>query len=184
MKLEVIIARYKEDISWTSSLTHPFKIYNKNLEDKHLFELNLPNVGREGHTHFSYIVDNYNHLPDYIAFLQGNPFDHCPNVIEQINHFNFKSQFLPLGNTFRERLEEYPHILQEVETYSKKIGFPLVQPLYYVPGAQYIINKTLILTKPIEYYRSIVTSVSNEIYPFDGLNIEKTLFQIYGFQQP
>jgi hypothetical protein len=180
MDLEVIIARYTEDVSWTSLLKYPFKIFNKNLADSHLFELNLPNVGREGHTHFSYIVNNYKNLPNFIAFLQGNPFDHCKNVITNINEFKFNNSFLPLGNIFEERLVEYPHILQEVTEYSKKIGFEIKQPLFYVPGAQYIISRDLILTKPLDFYKKILSSVSEGIYPLDGLNIEKTLFQLYG----
>ena len=45
----------------------------------------LDNVGREGHTYYKYIVDNYDNLKDYTCFLQGNPFDHSPNIIDNLH---------------------------------------------------------------------------------------------------
>jgi hypothetical protein len=40
----------------------------------------LTNVGREGHTFFKYIYDNYDNLDDYTIFLQGHPYDHSPDL--------------------------------------------------------------------------------------------------------
>ena len=48
-------------------------------------EVLLPNVGREGHTCYKHICDNYDKLTDYIIFLQGNPFNHSPNIITNLN---------------------------------------------------------------------------------------------------
>jgi hypothetical protein len=47
----------------------------------------LNNVGREGHTYYKHIYDNYDNLTDYIIFLQGNPFDHSPNIISNLNNY-------------------------------------------------------------------------------------------------
>ena len=80
-KIEFVIARYNEDISWVRMLSG-FKvvIYNKGLplihtemmenifqgneeekkRNQHLFRLYpLPNVGREGHTYLYHILSNY-----------------------------------------------------------------------------------------------------------------------------
>jgi hypothetical protein len=176
--LEIVIARYKENLDWAKSLKYKINIFNKNEDDYALFENNLPNVGREGHTHFKYIIDNFDNLPQYIAFLQGHPFDHCHDVIDKINNFNFNIEFMPLGNTI-ELTRDIPSINEQIYLFSKTIGFELKYPVYCVPGAQYIISSNIIKQKPIEFYKKIISLLDKEIYPHAVLDVEKTLFQIY-----
>lgn len=181
--LEVIVARYNEDIDWVTELTYKAKIYNKNVKDNHLFANNLPNVGREGHTFFYHIVNNYDNLPEYLAFLQGKPHDHCNDVINLINNFDFKTEFKPVG-VLHQLTMEYDGINQQVESYSKRMDFNITYPIYMTPGAQYIISRRLIKSKPLEYYKKILDSLSHEIYPQSVLDVEKTLFQIYNIYKP
>jgi len=177
--LEVVVARYNEDIDWVKELDYKVTVYNKNVEDNQLFSNNLPNVGREGHTFFNHIVNNYDNLPEYIVFLQGKPQDHCGDVINMINNFDFKTEFKPLG-VLHQLTMEYEAINQQVESYSKLIGFDITYPIYMTPGAQYIISRRLIKNKPLSYYQKILDSLSHELYPQSVLDVEKTLFQIYG----
>jgi hypothetical protein len=182
-KLKVIVARYNENIEWVQKIKYDTIIFNKNKNESHLFENNLPNVGREGHTFFSYIVNNYEYLPEYLAFLQGSPIEHCNNFIDEINNFGFDVEFKPLGPLFEETTT-IEHINQEILGYSKKIGFEVTFPVYYVRGAQYIVSRDLIYKKPKSYYEKILDTLSHEVYPWDGLNVEKTLFQIYNIYKP
>ncbi|MBH73934.1 MAG: hypothetical protein CMM57_09815 [Rhodospirillaceae bacterium] len=59
----------------------------------------LNNVGREGHTYYKYICDNYEKLPEYTFFLQGYPFDHSGNIIcDLTSHINLiKNKSLEIG---------------------------------------------------------------------------------------
>ena len=85
----IIIARYNEDIEWSKKYSSNVLIINKGDKiegiEKQIF---YPNVGREGHSYYKYIVDNYDNLDDYIIFLQGNPFDHTPNIINILDNIN------------------------------------------------------------------------------------------------
>lgn len=182
-RLKVIVSRFEESVDWVSKLKYKTVIFNKNENEINLFENNLPNVGREGHTFFNYIVSNYEYLPEYMAFVQGNPYDHCSNVIEEINDFEFNTDFKPLGPLFKETTE-IEHINQQVIGYGKKIGFEVKLPLYYVRGAQHIISRDLVHKQPKTYYEKILDSLSHEVYPWDVLNVEKTLFQLYGVYIP
>lgn len=181
--LEVVVARYNEDINWVKELNYNVTVYNKNVEDNDVFSNNLPNVGREGHTFFHHIVTNYDNLPEYIAFVQGNPHDHCSDVINIINNFDFKTEFKPLG-VLHELTMEYEAINQQVESYAKTIGFDITYPIYMTPGAQYIISRRLIKNKPLSYYQKILNTLTHNVYPQSVLDIEKTLFQIYGKYKP
>jgi hypothetical protein len=208
--LQVIVARYNEDVTWVKDIQYKTIIYNKNgssnitteivletnestdsqydypMEEDdeiNIFEYDLPNVGREGHTFFYHIVKNYDNLPEYLAFVQGNPFDHCPNFKNIVNDFDFKTEFLPLG-VLHELTMEYESINEQVESFGKTIGFNISFPIYMTPGAQYIISRRLIKNRPLEFYEKILESLSHEIYPLSVLTVEKTLFQIYNIYKP
>jgi hypothetical protein len=69
----------------------------------------IPNVGREAETYLRYIIENYNCLPEYVAFLQGHPFDHLKytkadffDILTQYNTGNCTEKFLPFNNILHE----------------------------------------------------------------------------------
>lgn len=71
--MNVVVARYKEDISWIYEINNISKIYiyNKYHYNENV-DMNLPNIGREAHTYLHHIVANYEHLkntPDEITFF-------------------------------------------------------------------------------------------------------------------
>lgn len=79
---EVVIVRYKEDLSWVSKefLTERVIIYNKGPDD--LVDLppncevrKIENLGFLGGTYLYHIVNNYDNLADRTLFIQGMPYD-------------------------------------------------------------------------------------------------------------
>lgn len=94
MTICIVVARYNENVEWTKQFVNMnginVIIYNKgdeNENDKENNMIQLPNVGRDGHTYYKHIHDNYDNLEDYTVFLQGNPFDHSPNIINDLNKY-------------------------------------------------------------------------------------------------
>lgn len=93
MKKEVVIAKYDKDVSWSEKLNSDVKvtIYRKDGIENKLSEFQnietqyLQNVGREIHTYFTHIYNNYDNLSDFNFFVQDYPFDHWEDVIEIIN---------------------------------------------------------------------------------------------------
>jgi hypothetical protein len=83
----IVVARYNEDLEWTKQFSNVI-IYNKEIQLTDDFnQILLNNVGREGHTYYKHIYDNYDNLAEYTIFLQGNPFDHSPNIISNLNKY-------------------------------------------------------------------------------------------------
>lgn len=74
--VEIVVARYREDVSWTADLGFPVTVYDKSGEPG---PLALPNIGRESHTYLTHIVRRYAALAAYTVFIQGAPFDHMPS---------------------------------------------------------------------------------------------------------
>ena len=79
-KIEIVIARFNEDLKWTTTgVFNNFKyiVYNKgdndNFEKSNVDKIiNLKNVGRCDHTYLYHIINNYNDLSDIIVFLPGS----------------------------------------------------------------------------------------------------------------
>ena len=83
--MNIIVSRYNENVEWTKDFSNVI-IYNKGEPLNNEYnEILLNNVGREQHTFYKYIYDNYDNLGNYTIFLQGNPFDHLVNTIEKLN---------------------------------------------------------------------------------------------------
>ncbi len=83
----IIVARYNEDLQWIKPFVNTI-VYNKGTALTEDFtQITLDNVGREGHTYYKHIYDNYENLAEYNIFLQGNPFDHSPNIISNLNNY-------------------------------------------------------------------------------------------------
>jgi hypothetical protein len=82
--IDIVVSKYKEDISWTSKLNNRFNIiaYNKIDNLSYPKNNNLPNIGRETYPYTYYIVNNYYNLPESVIFLHGFPLDHCGNIEE------------------------------------------------------------------------------------------------------
>ena len=75
---EIVVAHYKEDLSWLEGIKRDCSIYSKS-GDKNAPRCSfhkLPNVGREGHAYLHHIVERYHTLAEVTIFLQGRLDDH------------------------------------------------------------------------------------------------------------
>ena len=193
MPICIVIARYNEDIEWSEQFLNVV-IYNKGckLESNKMYnEVLLDNVGREGHTYYKYICDNYDNLEDYIVFLQGTPFDHSPNIIQNLWSIINNIDSLPLHNGFGFLSELLlccnldgscePYVLPLVDTY-KRLFDEEKNSMEFVfgQGAQFIVSKQKILERPREFYLKIVKMLEYGISPIEGYVIERFHGVIFG----
>jgi hypothetical protein len=88
--LGVVVARYEEDLTpWLPVAEYAY-VYDKGHipqsndtveHDAFRSYIELPNIGREGHTHLYHIVNNWDTLEDYMIFSQAAPFDLIGSVV-------------------------------------------------------------------------------------------------------
>ena len=181
MKFCIVVSRYKEDLEWTKQFSNVI-VYNKGTMLTGDFnQIMLTNVGREGHTYYKHICDNYDNLADYTIFLQGNPFDHSPNIISNLNNYfnkkdlNIDFEFLS-ESILNSNLRICPH----------HKGLPLIKVyellfdekkedmnFHFGAGAQFIVSKQKILQRPKEFYIKIVEMLDKDINPIEGFVIER-----------
>lgn len=89
-ELGIVVARYKEPLDpWVPVAANSFVYAKGNLTQDNdtvphssfrLYE-DVPNVGREGQTHLTHIVKNYDNLQDVMIFTQAAPFDLLSPVV-------------------------------------------------------------------------------------------------------
>lgn len=182
MNFCIVVARYNENVEWTKNFLNVI-VYNKGTPLSDDFNhVVLNNVGREGHTYYKHIYDNYDNLSDYIIFLQGNPFDHSPNIISNLNKYinnkelSIDFEFLS-ERILNSNLKNCPHHpgLPLIKTYEKLFGRIINKNMNFIfgAGAQFIVSKKKILQRPKEFYLKIVEMLDKDINPIEGFVIER-----------
>jgi hypothetical protein len=177
--MTIVVARHGEDIGWTSQFENVI-IYNKGLPlpgGGNYIEIPLPNVGKEGHTYYKHICDNYDNLGDNIVFVQGNPFDHSPNLVANIKSIKPAIEFEFLSEQILEtNLLGCPHHvgIPMADVYFKLFNITSFEYAFrFGAGAQFVVSKEVILRRPRTFYLKIVEMLENSVNPIEGFVIER-----------
>lgn len=175
--MKIVVSRFNEGIEWTKQLQNVI-IYNKGDDDldQTYNSIKLQNVGREGHTYYTHIYNNYDNLDDYTAFLQGNPFDHSPNIIHDLT-FPIKTDFQDLSTriikTTISKCPNHPGI-PLLDVYQKLFNDGYTDTsIEFGAGAQFIVSKKFILSRPKTFYLQIINLLNKSINPLEGFVIER-----------
>ena len=209
--IQLVVVRFNENLDWLLILKNlDIVIYNKGQENIDYIKynlnnlnikceiINIPNIGREGSTYINHIINNYKKLYNYTIFVQGFPFDHCPNIYSKIIDFvnnleNINFTFLNnkllecdfLGRSVQLCEVGGYNYLPMVDVYNnlfnnkiiiktkKKNPFELEDlkgPIFeFGAGAQFIVSKKIIKKKPISFYKKIHNIFKKPIKEFNGI---------------
>jgi len=185
----IVVSRYNENVDWTNIYDKKnLKIYNKGKKIEQSCE-HIENIGREGHTYLTYIIENYENLEDYIVFTQGDPFEHSPSFIKLTKkYYKYFNKYQPLTWRWKDYDKEIEWLSNENSMgippmeCRKKFGFfniedctiycellnrnfEAVYPYKWVDGG---FNKQLI--PRLKERKNIDTSVLEWVYEKIGLN--------------
>jgi hypothetical protein len=160
----LIIAKYREDVSWALPYksTHTIYIYNKDENNANDEYIHLPNVGRESNTYLEHIVRNYHNLDDVNVFVQGNPFDHG-----HVDAHAKPERFKPFGIS-RPHDGEPACISRDESIWPQAVsvdlakriceivGAPYQDNVAYHAGAMFAVTKECIQKHPKEVYEKLL----------------------------
>jgi hypothetical protein len=173
--VNIIIAKYNENIDWIKNINHKITVYDKSNSPVNS-SIKLKNIGREGETFLYHIVKNYYNLDEVTVFLQGDPFEHLQLlvgwraellkeeidiVINKINtEINNNSDF----STFYQVLYNIPNNTNGVDTTNACLKYynEYYDKFTVSPGAQYIVPKKYILSRPFEFWQKLHNAMYNE----------------------
>lgn len=187
----MVIAKYKEDISWVSSIKIPYKIYDKS-------DGSIPNIGREAETFIRFIVEHYDapDFPDFTVFVQGNPWDHTGNCQEKTMQMIYNTRNLSKDKitALNEYISEPPNRFETKGPEAYRFFFKGEPPAMFEfsCGAQYIVPKKCILHRPKSFYQAIwkamhdrnVTHPVNNACIVDPWTMERLWPYIYNINIP
>jgi len=186
-KAFLVISRYKENVEWIKSLTDNYIIYNKGEELSIEYkQIVAPNFGGNQYDIFRYIYDNYDNLPDLIAFVQGDPYDHC--IPERFNTLIYNESFTLLfgdprypdgnlgGQPYWEQNSSW-YINEPFNSHKPPCKFSSFddfanhmfsdythQPtVTFPPGSQFIVEKERCLHYSKNFWKKIMEAVCQEI---------------------
>jgi len=186
--MKIVVAHYNEDLSWLDKINADHIIYSKGYTNlKYSFHI-LPNVGREADTYLYYIINNYYSLDDIIVFLQGDPFDHCHDVVDKVNNINndndvkwLCSNWGPLTKDYQGGPGSIPLPLLDIceKLFNKK--FDNTKTFTFSPGAQYIVPKKFILNKSLDWWKYCYF-VFNEYIETSPWSYERIWPEIFNYE--
>ena len=180
MSLVLVVCHFQETLEWINQIKYPVVVYNKNPTKNNLYDINLPNVGYDAIAYLTYIIDNYDNLPEFVGFSQDDPFTHCPNFINNINNFDSSQSFYPLGISY---IRDVDSILAETIQYAINTKIEYNLPIKFISGMQCVASKKLILKRSKESYERIKNSIPLEVKSQTNYLIEYLWPTILGFNE-
>jgi hypothetical protein len=135
----LIIARYKEDISWSDG------------QERFIVQKgeHMPNWGKEPSSFLWYIIQHYDTLSGLYQFRQGNPFDHYPHRAEILDTSKHGCPY---------------HSGLPLEYFEKESGFQLPDRWQFHPGGQFDATAEQIKKYPKSFYEKLYKMVEeNEL---------------------
>lgn len=166
-RLQIIVTFYEKDTSWLSNLNcKNILIYNKGPYEKE-GSIRIEKIGLADYTAYYHIVNNYDKLSDFTAFVQDYPFDHCPDIINQINSFNNKEKYL--ANLFLTEKKESTYIKYNTSVDDIKAFYTRffekkceLDSFFFPCGAHWIVSRERIQRRPKEFYERILKMIEAE----------------------
>ena len=136
MRSEIVIARYSENLDWVGDIPNDFTviIYNKGAAitsgpalSRADHVITLANSGRESDTILRHILDKTKFQDGFTVFLQGDPFEHSPDIIALLNAWRQWQDLQPLSYCWIASKDLPPKNILSRET-SAFVGSARVRP--------------------------------------------------------
>jgi len=206
-KAYFVISQWNNNIDWVKEYTEDYVVFDKSdtLDENDDHVIKMENLGYNIHDYLYFIVCYYHNLPNTMAFLEGNPWDHIrKETFDQL-----------IYNTFFTPLEDYSHI-PESYAHKKDIDGGYLErndPWYlhlnddrfshkyfdtfdefmemffcdyqhidwvrFSPGAQYIVPKENVLYYSREFWIKLMYLVNYSKLPMEAFLIERAFYSIF-----
>lgn len=203
--MKYIVSRYNQDVKWIKEYTDDIVLYDRSERPVNEIYAGteviiVPNIGTDLYDKFSYIIDNYDDLPDVAVYTKANLFKYCSK--EEFDKVKDNKTFTPLltKNHKVYTNEEGPVCFYDNQGMYNEVNnfwylnphpakfapviidqFKMLKRLYnaFVPGSNYILPKENILKHPKELYEKLRACLDWDIYPGDAQILERNLYYLW-----
>lgn len=201
-----IIASHNEDIEWLKPIANQTIIYNKgnpiSEEASNLFAavVSLPNVGRESHTYLTYVIENYEKLPEVVTFSQArisdhghlNPLNALITMSEEAKEFgaskNFRQAYVPFHFGFNSVRSDRNYRTVVCEKFSNIGSFMTSFFGSHNPHLKvywngiFSVRRDKILSRPKEFYIALRKTLEYHNNPVEGHYFERCWYYIFNVE--
>ena len=169
----VVVSHYNEDLEWLKKCRWPVVVIDHKGAKKSSFKVKtiIPNLGREASGYLRYIIDNYDNLPDNVAFIHGHetawhqkrPYP----MIDMLNNVILSTDTFELLNGFFVSSYRFHH--KHWDILKKWLGPMKYDDVVTDGGAQFIVSRRRILKHPKKAYEEWYDYTMNGDYLPDML---------------
>lgn len=192
-----IISRYNHDMSYLKDYTDDYVLYDRS-ETPIEGAIVVPNIGSDIYDKLTYIIDNYDNLPDVAIYTKANIFKYItPEEFDKIKDNKIFTPILTQGHKVYEPICRYVDGMYEeinnrwyLATHPCKsdhtemelmmiLGLSDKQYLKFAPGSNYIVPKENILKHSKEFYKKLRSYLEWDVYPGEAQLMERGLYYLW-----
>lgn len=199
--MKYIISRFNHDLGWLKHYTKDFVLYDRS-EKPLEGAIVVDNIGTDIYDKFTYIIDNYDNLPDVAVYTKANLFKYITETEFDLlkdnktftplltqNHRTYSDNDSPVcwyeNGMYCERNDYFyliPHPCKSINSANelkKLLGLEGRKYLKFSPGSNYIVPKENILKHPKEFYIKLRSYLDWAVYPGEAQLIERGLYYLW-----
>lgn len=189
--LKVVSSHFKEDVSWLQHLSFPYLVVSKGEENPNVRNFAVvPNRGLEFGSYLWYLLNDWDNLPEKIAFIHGHRDSyHQQYLIPDALKIFEKSEFAGLNGELSfamHRLDgEHPWFNRHFPTMWKFLGLDYVRSVpkiaIFQPSTQCVISRNLLKSRGKLFWEKLFNALtSHEAHRHLSLVLEIAWPLIFG----
>jgi len=185
--------------------TDNYLVYDRSDTDERVKPLDqakvkrVPNIGWDIYDKLTYIIENYDNLPDVVILSKGNVFNHITK--EEFDGVCNNKQFTPLltkqhktsmpvsfyseDGMFNEinnswYLKHLPaKYFNSYNEFISRLGIDIPKYIKFAPGSNYIVTKEDIYKHPKTFYEKLRNMIDYTALPGEGYIIERFMYTLW-----
>jgi hypothetical protein len=199
--MKYIVSNYHNDLSWIPAYTNDYIIYDQSGTSTLPNTVKRKHQGSDIHDKLSYIISNYDNLPDACMMIKGNLFKYITK--EEFDLVKDNTTFTPLLTKHHKtglplcfysedglynELNESSYVVgtnlprkfyTKHQDFAKDFNLPSGEYLRFAPGSNYIIPRQNIHKHPKTYYKRLRAIIDYTGYSCEAQMIERSLYEIF-----
>jgi hypothetical protein len=192
--MKYIISRYNHDISWIPEYTDDYVLYDRSQEPTP-GSIVVPNIGSDIYDKLTYIIENYENLPEIAVYTKANIFKYITK--EEFDKIKDNKNFTPIlsfkhkvrfpicyyMNGLYHEINNYWYLKSHPAKRKKELvdflGIKYKLYLAFAPGSNYIVPRENILKHSKDFYIKLRSFLDWTVYPGEAQIIERSLYYIW-----
>ncbi len=195
--MKYIVSRYNHNIDWIKDYTDDVVLYDRSDKEPLVDgAIQVLNIGSDIYDKFTYIIDNYDNLPDVAVYTKANLWKYITK--EEFDEVKDNTVYTPLltkhhkvyandegpvcfydNNGMFNEINNfwylYPHPAKFAPKWIEQFGLDKKLYLTFAPGSNYILPKENILKHPKSLYEELRSYLDWDVYPGDAQICERCL---------